>query len=216
LKKGLRKMEDYPEQKIAPINMKALNDNQPATLVDEAHSWGEPQAAPEIAVLEMNYHQIAELYDMAENLLSTAEDERILDNEAQLDLVEPLVAQLTESTDVLCEEFIEVAGKKKRNANSRGKIEGALRRIYLAIDNYNEQLGKMANGAAEGIRNIADPVVAKIKNHVEFVITIFVDYIDMSLDRIMTKLHLAELKKRQEKISHMLYMAERQSRFERS
>ncbi len=214
-------MEEYPEQNPTSKNSErqssehlhiaANNNNQPANIVDQAHSWGEPQPAPEIAVLEMNYHQIANLYDMAEDLLSTAEDERVLDNEAQLDLIEPLVAQLTESTDILCEEFIEVAGKKKRNSSSRGKIEGALRRVYLAIDNYSEQL----KGVSEGIRNIADPIVAKIKNHIEFVITIFVDYLDLSLDRIMTKLHLAELKKRQEKIAHMLYVSAQQSRFER-
>jgi hypothetical protein len=31
----------------------------------------------------------------------------------------------------------------------------------------------------------------------------------------MTKVHLLELKKRQEKLAHMLYMAERQASFER-
>jgi len=206
-------MDNYPEQ--SNLTNKAINDNSPATVVDEAQSWGEPQPAPPLAILELNYHQIANLYDMAEQLLGTAEDERVLDHEQQLDLVEPLVAQIGESADLLCEDFIEVAGNKQANSTRRNRIEGALRRLYVAIDSYNEKADQMVKGALEGIRNIADPIVEKIKHHIEFVITIFFDFIKLSLDRIMTKVHLLELKKRQEKLAHMLYMAERQASFER-
>jgi hypothetical protein len=197
---------DVPEQ----------NYNIPATLVENAYSGGEPQPAPIRAVLELNYHQIANLYDMAEDLIATSEDERVLDHDEQIDLIEPLVAQIGESTDILCEEFIEVAGKNQKNSNSRGRIEGALRRLYMAIDNYNQQANKKLKGTLEGIRNIADPIVEKIKHHIEFVITIFFDFIDLSLDKIMTKSHIQELKKRQEKIFQMLHLAERRANYERS
>jgi hypothetical protein len=206
---------EVPEQDEKQYNIVATNDNIPANLVDSAYESGEPQLAPQRAVLELNYHHIANLYDMAEDLIATAEDERILDHEEQIDLIEPLVAQLGESTDILCEEFIEVAGKGQKTGQNRSRIEGALRRLYMAIDNYNQQASKKVKGTLEGIRNIADPIVEKIKHHIEFVITIFVDFIDLSLDRIMTKWHIQELKKRQEKIFQMLYLAERRAAYER-
>ncbi len=161
------------------------------------------------AALELQYHQIAELYELAEDLVATVEHSSIKQPEEQLTLVEPLVNQLGESTDILCEEFIEVAGKRRRGAARKSRIEAALRKIYTAVDHYTDQVRVSASQAASGIRNIADPIVEKIKHQVEFVISILVDYINLSLDRIMQKQHIEELRRRQEKIAQMLMAADK-------
>ncbi|TAE34787.1 MAG: hypothetical protein EAY65_01305 [Alphaproteobacteria bacterium] len=168
-----------------------------------------------LSELELKYHKIAELYDLAEAMVATVEGADVLDPKAQLEVVEPLIEQIGESADVLCEEFIEVAGKKQNGATRRMKIEGALRRIYIAMDAYAERAKAMGANYGEGVRNVADAIVEKIKLQVEIIISVLVDYVDLALERIMNKKHMQELKERQEKISLMLYAAERRSAFER-
>ncbi len=168
----------------------------------------------DMSMLESKYHQITDLYDLADDLVSTAEDPNVLHPDSQLDLVEPLIQQISDSTDVLCEEFIEVAGKRETSPVKRTRIESALRRIYMAIDAYARQSGQMVQVAGSELRNIADPIVHKIKLQVEHIIGIFIDFVDLSLDRIMQKQHVEELRARQEKVAQMLYANERRSGFE--
>ncbi len=160
------------------------------------------------AELELKYHEITELYELAEELVETVASEFVGSPEEQLALVEPLIETVGESADILSEEFIQVAGKPKaRNKNSKGKVEAALRGIYIAIDEYGKQVKRSSQKLSEKIMNIADPIVEKIKRQVEVVIAVFVDFVDISLDRIMQKAHIEELKERQEKIAAMLYSA---------
>ncbi len=163
----------------------------------------------DLSTLELKYYQVAELYNLAEELLSTAEDPQVENPESQLDLIEPLVNQIGDSTDILCEEFIEIAGKKDKAATRRTRVERALRKIYTALDTYQQQVVAATREGVQGLRNIADPIVEKIKLHVEAVIGIFLDFVDLMLDRIMHKQQVEELKKRQEKIAQLLYVAER-------
>jgi DNA repair exonuclease SbcCD ATPase subunit len=154
-----------------------------------------------LAHLESQYHQISELYNLAEELVATAEHPSITNPDAQLDLIEPLVNQIGDSTDMLCEEFIEIAGKQQKSTTRRSRVEGALRKIYSALDVYQQQV--------KATTNVANAIVEKIKRQVESVIVLFVEYVDLTLDRIMHKTQIEELKKRQEKIAQMLYVADR-------
>jgi hypothetical protein len=158
--------------------------------------------------LELKYHDITDLYDLAEQLVGTVESEFVHNPEAQLALVEPLVEAVGASADVLTEEFLVVAGRSKQtNASRKRKVESAFRRLYAAIDEYRARVTSGAKTASKGLRNIADPIVERIKRQVEVVVSHFVDFIDISLDRIMQKAHLEELKQRQLKIASMLYHA---------
>lgn len=161
------------------------------------------------STMELKYHQIADLYTLAEELLSTAENPHIENPSDQLDLVEPLVNQIGDSTDILCEEFIEIAGKKDKSTTRSTKVERALRKLYTAIDTYQQHVASMTTQAIDGLRNLADPIVEKIKLHIETVIAIFLDFVHLTLDRIMHKQQVEELKKRHEKIAQLLYVAER-------
>ncbi len=167
----------------------------------------------DISLLELHYHQITELYDLADDLVDTVDKSKRQDPESQLRIVQPLIEQVSDSADILCEEFIEVAGKENKAPSRKNRIEGALRKIYMALDNYTQATIDFTVDSATNLRNVADPIVEKIKRQVENIISIMVDFIDISLDRIMQKQHIEELKKRQEKIANMIYAAERQSSF---
>jgi uncharacterized protein YhhL (DUF1145 family) len=160
-----------------------------------------------IAELELKYHDITELYDLAEELVETVESEFVVDPESQLMLIEPLAETVGESADILSEEFLAMANQQKSTNNSRSKtkIESALRKVYVAIDHYRKQVSSAAKNASQALMNIADPIVEKIKRQVEVIVAMMVDFVDISLDRIMQKAYIEELKQRQEKIAVMLH-----------
>lgn len=153
------------------------------------------------AELELKYHEICGLYDLAEEVLNTCESDYISDPETQLNLIEPLVEQVGESADVLTEEFINAASGQ----GNKKKIEAALRKLFVAIDDYQKRVKANATNASQSLINIADPIVEKIKRQVETIVAIFIDFVSLSLDRIMHKSQIEELKQRQEKIALMLH-----------
>lgn len=161
----------------------------------------QPQTQEE---LEQKYYEITELYDLAEELADTVESEFVANPEEQLQLVEPLIEQVGEAADVLTEEYISLAEGKKLRA-SKNRIEGALRRIYVAIDTYHKKAMDTAQQAGASFMNIADPIVKKIKRQMEAIIGNFMELIDLSLDRIMQKSEIEDLKRRQERIAMMLH-----------
>ena len=154
--------------------------------------------------LEQHYYEMTELYDLAESLIDTVEDERTQNPEAQLTVVEPLIDEIGEATDVLTEEYMAIVeGQKPRSRNS--KMEGALRRIYVAIDAYHKRAEKAALNTGTSLRNLADPIVKKIVRQMEVVVAALIDFVELSLDRIMSSSYAEELRQRQEKISIMLH-----------
>lgn len=160
------------------------------------------------AELELKYHDITELYNLAEELVETVESEFVRDSEAQLRLVDPLIEAVADSADMLTEEFLLVAGRdKKSNAGRKGKVESALRRIYAALDDYRDKTAATGKKMTKNLMNIADPIVERIKRQMEVIVSHFIDFMEISLDRVMQKAHLEELKQRQEKIAAMLYHA---------
>lgn len=156
-----------------------------------------------MAELEQHHEEICELYDLSEELIDTVEHELIHAPKEQLWLVEPLVDEIGEATDILSEEFIALAeGSKQRGQNSR--MESALRRIYTAIDAFHGRMEQAAEMIGEEARSLSERIVRKITRHLEAVVAMLVDFVDLSLDRIMTNRHAEELRKRQEKIASML------------
>lgn len=143
---------------------------------------------------EEKYYEISELYALADDLLATVP--QAADPQAQLDLVGALVETIGESADILTEEYIAFCdGKKKSTAKSR--VEGAIRKIYMGI----HQLGSSVRDA----RNTALLVAKKIKRQLEQVIANFMEFTLLSLDRIMQKQDVEELKQRHAHIAMMLH-----------
>lgn len=148
---------------------------------------------------EKQYREISSLYDMAEELAATVESDFAKDPQAQLALVEPLIGQVADCADVLSEEFINVLEKPSLAKTAKSRIEGALRRMFIALEDYRTRMGLKGQKAIEGISNIADPIVAKIRKQVEKIILIFMQLMELSLERIMHKFEIEEFRRANDK-----------------
>ena len=157
---------------------------------------------------EAKYLEITKLYDIAEELVNTVESELVSDPEMQLEMVEPLINDIGDATDVLTQEFILIAESKKHKVQSKASkqhIEGALRKIFGAINDYNARVLNISKKAHGSIMNIADPIVKKIQRQVEQVVVIFLEFIQISLQSIMNKTELDLLKARDSRVALMMH-----------
>jgi CRISPR/Cas system CSM-associated protein Csm2 small subunit len=150
--------------------------------------------------LEKYYREISSLYDMAEDLASTIESEFTKNPEAQLTLVEPLISQVADSADALSEEFVNVLEKPSRIKSAKGRVEGALRKLFMALEAYRAQIGTRSKNTLEALVNIADPIVTKIRKQAERIILIFMQLMEISLDRIMHKFEIEEFKRANDRL----------------
>ncbi|MFZ4540456.1 MAG: hypothetical protein ACOYNL_01435 [Rickettsiales bacterium] len=153
-------------------------------------------AMNQMDVWEQKYHDITELFALADELLSTVETST---NPAmQLGLVEALVETVSESADILTDEYVALCkGTPSRKKSASGKVEGSLRKVYIAIADFNTR--------ARDTRNAAHAIVKKLKRQLEQVIENFVEFVTLALDRIMQKHDLEDLKARHANIALMLY-----------
>ena len=154
--------------------------------------------------LEQSYYEITDLYDLADELVDTVEHKQVSNPAEQLAIIQPLVEEVGDAADVLAEEFIAIAENKgKGKPKNKNKIESALRSMYAAIEGYNTRV----KAGVEHAVNVADPIVKKIKRQIEMVVATLIDFVELSLDRIMQRSQLEEMKQHQEKIAMMLHQA---------
>ncbi|NBO18395.1 MAG: hypothetical protein EBV03_04045 [Proteobacteria bacterium] len=157
---------------------------------------------------EAKYLEITNLYDMAEELVNTVESQLVSDANAQLEIVEPLIGEIGDAADVLAQQFIYIAESKKNKTPmkaSKKVIEGALRKMFAAINDYNGRVKNISKRAHGSIMNIADPIVQKIQRQVELVMVIFLEFVQLSLQSIMGKAELEALKVRDSRIALMMH-----------
>lgn len=157
---------------------------------------------------EAKYLEITNLYDIAEELVNTVESKLVSDPDSQLEIVEPLINDIGDAADVLTQEFIYIAESKKNKGPmkaSKTNIEGALRKMFAAINDYHERVKNISKKAHGAIMNIADPVVQKIQRQVEMVIVVFLEFLQISLQSIMGKVELEALKVRDSRIALMMH-----------
>lgn len=165
--------------------------------------------AQDLEVLEEKYEEIMTLYDLADELAATVDVKLVEKPEKQFKLVEPLIEQLGDSADVLTEEFINLAEGQSPQM-SKNNIESALRKVYAAIDDYFKLAKTGAKRAGSKIANIADTVVYKIKEELERVIVIFLDFVRLSLETVMHKKELEELRRKEVFVAFQLHEAAQQ------
>lgn len=154
------------------------------------------------------YHDITKLYDYAEELVATVESELVQNPSEQLDIVEPLIADIGDATDALSEQFLLIAeGNKNKTSSKASKavIEGSMRKIFAALNDYQARVKDVSKKAHGAIMNIADPIVAKIQRQVEQVVVIFLEFIQISLQSIMGKAELDSLKARDARVALMMH-----------
>ena len=152
-------------------------------------------AAKQMNVWEQKYYDITELYALNEELMMTVE--LAANPEEQLALVEPLIEAIGESTDILTEEYIALCEGSSVRTAAKSKIEGSLRKVYMAIHEFKTRTREA--------KNAAQMVVKKIKRQLEQVIANFVEFLTLSLDRIMQKQDIEELNAHHASIALMLH-----------
>ena len=158
--------------------------------------------------LEAKYLELTTLYDLAEELVNTVESSLVSDPNSQLKIVEPLINDIGDATDILTQEFIYIAESKKNKTQmkaSKTNIESALRKMFAAINDYQCRVKNISKKAHGAIMNIADPVVAKIQRQVEMVVVVFLEFLQISLQSIMGKAELEALKVRDSRIALMMH-----------
>ena len=154
--------------------------------------------------LEKQYRDITAFYDMAEELAATVESDFTQNPEAQLALMEPLVTQIADSADILTEEYINVLENPARKKSAKSRIEGALRKIFIALEEYRNKVGIKSKKTLAGIANIADPIIDKVRKQAEKVAVLFMQLVELSLERIMRNYEIEELKRSNNKVANML------------
>lgn len=164
--------------------------------------------------LEIRYNDITTLYDMAGELVDTVENRFTQNTEAQWGIVEPLINEIGDATDVLTEEYIHIAEGVKKNMPgkvSKARIESAMRRMYAAINDYRARVKSYAQLAHDTVENIADPIVNKIQRQMERIVVIFLEFIQLSLASIMNQAELSQLRTREARVALMMHdMAQHQ------
>lgn len=161
-----------------------------------------------ISDYKAGYNNITALCDCAEELLATVENSSINDPQTQLDMIEPLINEIADASDVLAEEFLLVAeSKKTRGANkfSKKRIEAALRRIFVTVSEYQENVKLFAKKTNNSAVNITAPIIKKIQQQLDQVVAIFFEFVQISLQSIMNKTELDAFKARDSRIALMMH-----------
>lgn len=162
--------------------------------------------------LEMQYNEITVLYDLANELIETVLDRSVVSADAQMAVVEPLATEVLEATDILTEEYIMIAKGLRQGAHgvSKSRMESAIRRIYGAIGSYRSTVSNHAAVLTKDLKNVADAVVNKIQRHVEKVISILIEFVQLSLASLMGKAELELLRTREVQVAMMMHQMSQQ------
>jgi len=152
---------------------------------------------------EAKYQEITSLYDYAEELVSTVESDFASDPAKQLEIVEPLINDMSDATDELAKQLLFIAETRKYKTPSKVNkvhIEASLRKIFAALNDYHARVRDNTKKAHGAIMNIADVIVKKITQQVEQIVMIFLEFVHISLHNIMDKPALEALKVRDPRI----------------
>jgi len=76
-----------------------------------------------------------------------------------------------------------------------------MRKIYIAIHQYSADAKRIGKGAV----NLADVLVERTRRQMETIVANFMEFVKLSLDRIMQKHEIDELKQRHDRIAMMLH-----------
>jgi mRNA-degrading endonuclease HigB of HigAB toxin-antitoxin module len=154
------------------------------------------------------YNEITSMCDSAEELLSIVESSSAQNPQAHLDLIEPLINEIADSSDVLAEEFLLIAeNNEKRSSNkfSKKRIEAALRRIFVTLNEYQESAKLASKKIGNDAVKLTNAVVKKIKDQLDKVVAIFFEFAQISLQNIMNKAEIDALKARDSRIALMMH-----------
>jgi phage-related minor tail protein len=159
----------------------------------------------DMQTLKASYDNITELYNLADEVIQSVLQSQHQNQEEHFGLVNPLVEEVEASTDVLSEAFIDIAEGKRHTQARSSRIEMAFRKMYAALDDYAHKVQETQRASLKAIAEKVNPIVARVKRHIEKVVAIFVNIVDLSLDRIMQKADLESLKQHEANVANMLH-----------
>ena len=150
------------------------------------------------------YGKLIALYDTAEKLVEAVRYDDLEHAVRALNAVEPLVEDVESAADTLTEQFCDLAeggwdGRKLK----KNKVETALRRIFAGIQKYSDQSDELF----EVIRARVSAVVKELRELTEEIVAIFLVYVRLSVEKIMHKNDIDDMKRRKQYIALMLHEA---------
>lgn len=93
------------------------------------------------------YNSITKLYDHAENLLNATYHEEVEDPEAFLAEIEPVVARIEESANIIAEDFAKIIEKGELPTNAmKRRVNSALRQVLTTIGEYKKSMKENIEG----------------------------------------------------------------------
>lgn len=160
--------------------------------------------------LEASYRQITAIYDLADRIIASVKKSGNQAQEEHFSIVNPLVDQLEESADILTEEFIGISEQQEKSLpqkRARGRVETALRKAFNMLDTTAKRL----QDARGSVQQAVEPLIEEARGQMEKVVVIFVNMVDLALDRILKKADLERMKKENEKIAEILHQTAQQA-----
>lgn len=154
----------------------------------------------DVASQKKQYDSITMLYDIAEDLASTVENKMVRNPDEHFMLIEPLINDVADSADVLAEEYINVLEAPSLKKSAKLKVEKALRKIFMALENYRKRVEELGSETVAILSKTVDPVVEKIVKQTEKIMVIFMHLLEISLDRIMHKQQLEEFRRNNDRL----------------
>lgn len=92
------------------------------------------------------YGEITKIYDLAEGIIDAIEQEDVRNPEEQIAIAEAVIEQAGESGDELSEVYVDFVENGCQPAVSRvGRIESAVRKVFISISDFDENLKKLVN-----------------------------------------------------------------------
>ena len=87
------------------------------------------------------YDNISKLYGRAENLLSIVQNSEVADHDAFLAVMEPLIAQIEESTNQVAQDFADIIETGEMpSLEAKKRVNNSLREILEAVDTYRKMV----------------------------------------------------------------------------
>lgn len=116
-------------------------------------------------VKKESYEAILSLYDKAEELVECVEAVDEDKRSTALDLVEPFIVQLEESTGILSESFITFGETGERlDTHNKKKAETAFRKLFHALSQFCESAEMALLGVTVGVDMTASDLRTEIVN----------------------------------------------------
>ena len=149
----------------------------------------------DVTTLKAGYDDVISLYDIADELAATTESNSVKNIDDHLIIIEPIINDVADACEELAEEYIQLVDQPARGKSVKSKIEKALRKMFMALDKYRESLRDAGTSTIFIFSSLVDPVIAKLQKQIEKITLLFMQLLDISLDRIMRKNELDEFKR---------------------